>query len=133
MFILDINKSLKKIIASYIFITIFTVIFDRIYSRFSHGVSSISMNFMFLFPLLGGVIFYLLVSLFLGKFNYENFRFTFNIYNSGIAIVTVCSLLNGILEIAGTSSPYLSFFNISGWSLILIGVFITLYKSISNI
>lgn len=133
MFILDINKSLKKTIVSYIFITIFTVIFDRIYSTFSHGVSSISMNFMFLFPLIGGVIFYLLVVLFLGKFNYENFRFIFNIYNSGIAIVTVRSLLNGILEIAGTSSPYLYLFNIFGWSFILIGIFLTLYKAISSI
>lgn len=130
MFILDINKSLKKTIISYIFLTIFTVIFDRIYSIFSHGVSSSSMNFMFLFPLIGGVIFYLLVALFLGNFNYENFRFTFNIYNSGIAIVTVRSLLNGILEIAGTSSPYLPLFNILGWSFILIGIFLILYKVI---
>lgn len=132
MFILDINKKLKKVIFIYIFLTVFAIVFDRIYAVFSHGVSSTSMNFMFLFPLVGGAIHYLVLGLFLGKFNYEDFRFTFNIYNSGIAMVTVNSLLHGILEIAGTSSPYLSWFNIFGWSIILIGFFITFFKIVFN-
>ena len=129
--ILDIKKinfSIKKIILSYIAITILAIVFDRIYALFSHDVSSIYMNFMFLYPLLCGAIYYLILGLSLSKFKYKKFRFAFNIYNSGISIITVGSLLHGILEIAGTSSPYISWYSIVDLIFILSGLLMTLFN-----
>ena len=45
-----------------------------------------------------------------------------NIYNSGIAILTVGSLLYGILEIAGISSVYIKYYSIVGWIAIGLGI-----------
>jgi hypothetical protein len=47
---------------------------------------------------------------------------TTNIYNSGIAILTVGSLLYGILEIAGISSVYIKYYSIVGWIAIGLGI-----------
>lgn len=89
------------------------------------------MTYMFLFPLLGGVIPFMI--LWLRGYPRitersgdparagNQYRFFFNSYNSGIATLTVGSLLTGILEIAGTASPYLSAFSIGGWMLLAAG------------
>lgn len=111
--ILDINKRIKKTIIIYFFTTIFTIVFDRIYSLFSHGVSSLSMTLMFLYPLVGGVIVYYILG-YLFKNKKDDMIILFNIYNSGIAILTVGSLLKGIMDIAGTSSKYIKYYLIIG-------------------
>lgn len=122
MSILDINKRIRKTIIVYFFISIFTIIFDRVYSMFSHGVNSSYMYLMFLYPLIGGTVSYLIFDILVSNFNYKKFRLYFNIYNSGIAVLTVGSLLHGIMEIAGTSSPYLIYYTIVGWLAVGFGV-----------
>ncbi|WP_430839434.1 hypothetical protein [Clostridium nigeriense] len=54
--------------------------------------------------------------------NYMKYRISFNIYNSGIAALTVGSLLHGILEIAGTSSEYIMYYSILGWMAVGTGI-----------
>lgn len=122
MSILDINKSLIKSISVYFFIAIFTLIFDKVYSLFSHGVSSKYMDLMFLYPLIGGALIYLLLFIFARNINYNKNKLSFNIYNAGIATLTVGSLLHGIFEIAGTSSEYIVYYSVIGWIAIVLGI-----------
>lgn len=131
MYILDINKRIKKTIIIYFFTTIFTIVFDRIYSLFSHGVSSLSMNLMFLYPFVGGVVVYYILG-YLFKSKKYDMIILFNIYNSGIAILTVGSLLKGIMDIAGTSSLYIKYYLIIGILFIIISFIGFIKKYINN-
>jgi hypothetical protein len=88
---------------------------------------------MFLYPLLGGALFYFLLErLKPDMTRFAPFRFGYNSYNSGIATLTVGSFLKGILEIAGTDSPYLVFFTIIGWLFIAVGVIVFVLLSVSR-
>lgn len=108
---------LRKTIIVYIVLAAAAVVFDQIYALFGHGVRSNAMSLMFLYPLLGGAVFYLLAGLLIPGFNqHGTHRLGYNIYNSGIAILTVGSLLKGILDIAGTASVYVPLYFIAGWT-----------------
>jgi len=130
--ILDIRKGLleyrlKKTIVIYVIITMFAVVFDKVYALFGHGVSSDAMTWMFLYPLVGGVIFYLLVAVFLPDITrFYGYQIFYNIFNSGIAALTIGSLLKGIMEIAGTSSSYLRVYSFAGYILISMGLLMLL-------
>lgn len=117
---LDINQKSKKYtlktVVIYLLISLFCCGVNRIYAIFGHGVSSAYMTWMFLYPLLGGALFYLIIELFLNKIKHASkYRLFYNFYNSGIAILTVGSFLKGILDIAGTNSPYVLFYFVTGW------------------
>lgn len=123
MFMSDIRKKFLKTIVIFIMITIFTFIFNKVYGIFGHGVTSPYMTYMFLYPLVGGVLFYGIVMLFIPSIvNKKKYRFFYNIYNSGIAILTVGSLLRGVMEIAGTYSFYLIFYTLIGWLSVIISI-----------
>ena len=123
MFISDIRKKFFKTIVIFTMITIFTFIFNKIYGIFGHGVTSPYMTYMFLYPLLGGVLFYGIIMLLIPSIvNKKRYRFFYNIYNSGLAILTVGSLLRGVMEIAGTFSSYLMFYTLVGWISIIISI-----------
>lgn len=98
------------------------VVFDRIYALFSHGVASASMSLMFLYPLLGGALPALLLACLRPEIaSARRWRLLYNVTGSGLAILTVGSLLRGILEIAGTGSAYLLFFTLAGGGCLLAG------------
>ena len=123
LFMSDIRKKFLKTIVIFIMITIFTFIFNKVYGIFGHGVTSPYMTYMFLYPLVGGVLFYGIVMLFIPSIvNKKKYRFFYNIYNSGIAILTLGSLLRGVMEIAGTSSFYLIFYTLIGWLSVIISI-----------
>ena len=129
--ILDINRSLMKTVAVYFCASIFTLIFAKVYAIFSHGVYSKYMDLMFFYPLIGGAFVYLLILIFMSDIIYKKNRISFNIYNSGIAILTMGSLLHGILEIAGTSSEYIIYYSIIGWIAVGFGIisfFVNIYR-----
>lgn len=110
LFILDIKEH-KKIFLTYLGVAIATIIIARIYSIFGHGVSSAAMSFMFLYPLIAGVIYFILFVLILKRAHLHfGFRLFKNLYASMITLLTVRSFLQGIFEIAGTNSPYLVYF-----------------------
>ena len=92
-----------KGLLAYSLISLFCLLVFLVYNLFSHGVYSPFMTWLFLWPLVLGV-FPCLTLLLLKKLPRPN-RFTINAYNSGVAAVTVSSLLRGIFEIAGTASP----------------------------
>lgn len=78
---------------------------------------------MFLFPLIGGVIGYSFIrSLPPKNVTANGFRSFSNLYNSGIATLTVGSFLQGVLEIAGTNSIYVPYFYVIGAALLVAGL-----------
>jgi hypothetical protein len=119
------NKKLstsKKTGITYLVLTVVTIIIEKIYRLFGHGVTSPSMTWMFLYPLAGGLLIYLVSREKVGMGSSERFRSVFNLYHSGIATLTVGSFLMGVLEIAGTDSDYLPYFYIVGFVMVLLGI-----------
>jgi len=121
---ININKNLKSAVI-YLFTAVFTFIFDRVYAVFSHGVSSKDMSFMWLFLLCSGALFYLVLYVISDKTKRQPVRLALNIYNSGVAIFVAGMLLNGIFEIAGTSSVFIFYYKFIGIELIAIGFILT--------
>lgn len=138
MFILDIKSDKKewkisKTVIGYMLITLAAIVINKVYALFGHGVSSDSMTYMFLYPLIGGVIFYTLIKLiFPHVYQFHGYRLFFNLHNSGIAALTTGSLFEGILEIAGTNSSFTKVFFTAGWIFIGIGIIILAIISIKS-
>lgn len=129
--ILDINKTnekrqrwqIKKTIFVYLALSFAAIAVDNIYAIFGHGVRSSAMTWMFLYPLIGGALLYFLILLLIPWINrFAGYRLFYNTYNSGIALLTVGSFLKGILNIAGSSSPYTGLFQTVGWLFISCGL-----------
>lgn len=78
--------------------------FTIIYESFSYGESSTTMRLMFLFPLIGGT----LPSLFFSfkPLKYQPSRRSYNLWNSGIAILTNGCVIKGIINISGRFTDY---------------------------
>lgn len=130
MSILDIKSdskkyTCKKTVGIYFIFSIFAFVVNKVYALFGHGVSSDAMTWMFLYPLAGGVLFYLLLGILLPEANrFNGYRLFYNLYNSGIALLTMGSLLKGILEIAGTKSAFTRFYYMSGYAFIAVGLLV---------
>ena len=89
------------------------------YERFSHGVYSYGMLYAFAFPLTLGVLPLLLISMLHAP--YPN-RAVCNLQQAGIATLTVGSIITGVLEIYGTTSPLTVVYWVLGGLLTLGGV-----------
>jgi hypothetical protein len=135
---LDINgikskKLLGKTLLVYLILSVAAVAFDKIYGIFGHGVASDAMTWMFLYPLLGGALFYFTILMFIPHITkFAGFRAVLNIHNSGIAALTLASLLKGIFEIAGTNSIYLVYYYIVGAVFIAAGLAIMLILAVNK-
>jgi hypothetical protein len=87
---------------------------------------------MFLYPLIGGALLFTALRFLIPQAaGHRYYRLFFNCYNSGIAALTVKSLLEGIFEIAGTSSPYLTAFTVCGWAMLITGLIILLFSALN--
>jgi hypothetical protein len=105
------TKALKTVLI-YFVVSLFCVFFGLEYERFSHGVYSNYMIYMFLFPLLGGAAPFGVLWL-IKKLSFPG-RVSFNLYNAGIAALTVGSCMQGVLQIYGTSSDLTLVYWITG-------------------
>ena len=86
----------------YLVISVFSGLFGAVYELFSHEVYSYYMIYAFAFPLvLGTLPFMILHSKKIRR--YPNI-FARNLYHSGIAALTVGSIVRGVLDIYGTSN-----------------------------
>ena len=121
MFTLDTNKKhfLRAAAVTLIF-SLACIIFTIIYYRHSHKVYSDWMTYMFLLPLCGGTVLYLFFALISSKIHRS--RVAFNLYNSGIAALTVGFCSSGVFEISGGDSPYLPVFFVVGTALCAVAV-----------
>ncbi len=93
------NKRLKKTLVSYSLLTIFFLAFSRIYESFSFGETSLHMHYLFVVPLIGGIILALLLKIIpnLG-------RLSLNLWNSAVAVLTAGMLFRGIVNLSGRST-----------------------------
>ena len=136
--ILDINKrnnekQLRKTIWAYLILSVVAVVVDKIYGIFGHGVHSAAMTWMFLYPLLGGALFYFIIQRLIKHITkFAGYWVFLNIHNSGIATLTLASLLKGIFEIADTNSPYLVYYYMTGGVFIAAGLIIMLIMALNQ-
>ncbi len=88
----------------YLGITVFCLIFFLVYDHFSHGVRSPYMTYLCLWPMLMGLI--PSIILMLVKRLPAPDSLAANLYNAGVAAVTMSSCLRGVMDIAGNASVY---------------------------
>ena len=93
------NKRLQKTLVGYSILTIFFLVFSRIYESFSFGETSLHMHYLFVVPLVGGVILALLLKIIpnLG-------RISLNLWNSSVDVLTTGMLFSGIVNLSGRST-----------------------------
>ena len=114
-------------VGAYLLVSVCCALFGAVYERFSHGVYAYAMIYAFAFPLLLGAIpFFLLLKAgkpFPGKS-------AANLVHAGIAALTVGSVLQGALEIYGTSNPLTAVYwlvggvlSMTGWASVIIRVY----------
>lgn len=128
MYILDIKSNFKKMYIIYIIFTLFCLIFSFVYLKFSFGVVSYFMRYLFVIPLCLGVVVYFILDKI--KFIQQN-KLSFNLYNSAIITLTTGSGIQGILEICGATSNYIFIYLIISLIFILIAAINTIIKSFS--
>ncbi len=85
----------------YLLITILCAIIGMVYELFSHGVYAYSMLYAFAFPLLGGVLPFLLLAKYGKQYPSEA---SLMLWHFGISALTVGSFFSGALSIYGTTS-----------------------------
>lgn len=106
----------------YILLTIFCALFGGIYEYFSHEVYSFFMIYAFAFPLAGGALPFFII--FLIKTKIYPCTAARNLYHSGIAALTVGSLIRGVLDIYGTTNSLVQYYFYAGIVLTASGIFI---------
>ena len=93
------NKRLKKTLVSYSLLTIFLFAFSRIYESLSFGETSLHMHYLFVVPLVGGIVLALLL-----KIKPNLGRISLNLWNSAVAVLTAGMLFRGIVNLSGRST-----------------------------
>ncbi len=125
--ILD-TKTIRKTIKIYIVVTVISIIFSYIYEMFSYGEYSNYMRFLFVVPIIGEITYEIIYLL---KINIT--RATYNLFNSGIAILMSGMLIKGIINISGRYTNYDIIYWILGTIFILSAIIIQIkYKKIEE-
>ncbi len=126
----DRSNKICKTLLIYTGITAFCALFSAVYEHFSHGVYSLYMVFLFLIPFAGGIL-PTCAFLFLRPIPCPG-PFARNVYNWGIATLSVGCCLRGVLEIYGTDSAYIPYYMYSGLALIAASIIIYAISSTSK-
>ena len=116
------EKRYASVIMAYLFSTVGCILFGAVYELFSHGVWSCFMICAFAFPLLIGAI-----PFFLLRKRGKSFPgMAADLIHAGVAALTVGSILQGVLEIYGTSNPLTAVYWAAGGVLVSAGWLLTL-------
>lgn len=113
------TKRYSKIALVYLITAVFLALFGAVYEYFSFGVYSYFMLYAFAFPLIGGTLPALLLSL-REKAAFAH-TWTAWLYRCGIATLSVGSVIQGVLEIYGTGNDLLRVYWYAGGGLTLLG------------
>lgn len=124
------SKTLLKTALIYLLISVFCALFGAVYEIYSHEVYSFYMIFAFVFPLIGGALPFLILALTDKQGNPGTVAR--NLYHSGIATLTVGSIVRGVLEIYGTTNRLTSYYWPIGFAFCLLGVVIYLMQFIKT-
>lgn len=133
MYISDTDKATGKALKTafvYLLVSLFCILFGAVYELFSHEVYSFYMIYAFAFPLAGGTLPFLMIALSQTK-KYPG-AVAGNLYHSGIATLTVGSILRGVLDIYGTTNCLLGFYWIVGGALTIAGIIVALVHGCLN-
>ena len=98
--------------------TVFLALFGGVYEQFSHGVYSSFMIYAFAIPLVLGALPYALA---LYRQRYPGRAFL-GIWNAGIAVLSVGSVMRGVLDIYGTTNALIVVYPVAGCILLTLGV-----------
>ena len=93
------KKRFRKTALIYALLTIFFFAFSRIYESFSFGETSSHMHYLFVIPLVGGILLLLFM-----KVIPNLSRLSLNLWNSAVAIMTAGMLFRGIVNLSGRST-----------------------------
>ena len=113
------KKYMKKISFTFLIASLFCMVFAAVYEDFSHQVYSGYMIFAFIIPLVGGALPFLMLALLGRRFPG---RAAVNLYNSGIAALTVGSIMLGVLEIYGTTNGLTDVYWLAGGAFAAAGI-----------
>ena len=116
------SKSAKKSLFIYIGVTIFAGVFSFVYELFSHQVYSDFMVYLFVFPLVLGVIPNAL-ALAIPRLNVGS-AWQKTVQAFAVATLSVGSILQGIVEIYGTTNSLINYFFIVGGVFLLTSIII---------
>ncbi|MCD8005397.1 MAG: hypothetical protein LUF29_00245 [Oscillospiraceae bacterium] len=114
----------------YLGCSLFLALFGAVYEIFSHEVYSYYMIYAFAIPLAGGALPSFLFAYF-GK-HIPN-RASHNLYNSGIAALSIGSVFTGVLKIYGTTNRLTAVYWVVGFGLIIISVCLYLSSIIKTL
>lgn len=118
------NIVLVRRIIIWLGISVLCLVFYLIYNMFSHGVKSPYMTYLFAWPLILGFLPCSIIHV-ISRIKHSTIHVNAvsdNAFCSGVASLTVSSLLKGIFDIAGTASVYQTWLSYAGASLIVIGI-----------
>ena len=115
-----------KTALTYLFITLFCVLFGAVYEIFSHGVFSYFMIYAFVIPLVLGMLPFLMMNFFRSRYYPPLIAGAF--YHFGVAILTVGSLMTGVLEIYGTSNALTAIYWIAGAVSLAAGICLSRFR-----
>lgn len=128
---IDVNKRKASHTAFvYLLIVIFCSLFGAVYELYSHEVYSFYMIYAFAFPLIGGVLPFSILNMASAP-KYPN-ALSRNLYHSGIATLTVGSIVRGVLEIYGTMNALTEYYLPVGVSFVAAGIMIYLIQMLKK-
>lgn len=121
MSISDINKKrYKKTLITYSIVSVLCIIFNAVYTHFSYGMVSIHMKYMFLFPLLMGVV--PSVPLLISKKNIN--RVSFNLWNAGCGTFICGCIVVGVINNSGRNTNVFALYFMIGLFLSIVSILI---------
>lgn len=103
----------------YVLVTLFCALFGAVYECFSHEVYSYFMLYAFAFPLVSAGIF---LGISLKPLKKSPGSAALNLYHSGIATLTVGSIMRGVLDIYGTTNRLVNIYWVAGALLVVCAV-----------
>lgn len=103
----------------YLIISIFLVLFGAVYEHFSFGVYSYFMLYAFAFSLVGGALPALIFAL--RSVHASPWPMAAWLYRSGIATLSIGSIIRGVLDIYGTANGLIVWYWYVGGGLTLVG------------
>ncbi len=121
---------IKKRVIPFFLITLLCMLISFIYAQFSHGVSSVHMTYLFLYPLVLGVLVGMLFYCF-EKTSIDYF-WASHLYHTGVTALVLGSLLRGIFDIAGTASVYQSILTFGGAITTFSGIIVFVFYKIKQ-
>lgn len=111
----------------YVAVSLACILFAMIYEFFSHDVYSYFMIFSFIIPLFMGIIApFIIYYVFRVKKLPE--KIENNLYNSAIAAFTIGSIMEGVVQIYGTTNSKIYIYLIVGVALLLLSLILYLKR-----